>query len=269
MITYPKNHIVLLATTYAPTASFTVDKHLDGYHTIQYMEGGGVDLAYDDRRYTLEGGWFWTAYPGPRTYFTAAPGYPHWFHRHVGFRGPLVEEWIDAGLWFWDPQPAPSTRDYPAFFDELIGLARRTDEWGFRRAVNMLEQLLLELAEARAGGQIDRTWSDEVASALAQDVEFAPDYEAVAARFGMGLSTLRRRFREATGTSLHQYVMRLRVDEARRLLASTDIPISKIAEMLRYENVYFFSRQFRQNSGVSPTEFRNSRLGGNLMPPTP
>ena len=260
MIAHNKHQLLLLATTYAPTASFTVDKHLDGYHTIQYMERGGVSLAYDDRAFTLEGGWFWTAYPGPRTFFTNAPGYPSWFHRHVGFRGPLVEEWIDAGLWFWDPQPAPSTRHYPAFFDELIGLAQRTDDWGWRRAVNMLEQLLLELTEARAAGTADRDWTGEVMTALGESTDFAPDYEDIARRFGMGLSTLRRRFRESTGVSIHQHVMRIRVDEARRLLAETSLPIARIADLLHYDNVYFFSRQFRQSCGVSPTEFRNSRL---------
>src|SRR5580700_8207946 len=106
MITHRKNQLVLLATTYAPECNITIDKRLDGYHTIQFMERGGVRLAYDDRSYVIEGSWFWPAYPGPRTFFQAAPGYRSWFHRHVGFRGPLVEQWIDSGLWFWDPQPA-------------------------------------------------------------------------------------------------------------------------------------------------------------------
>lgn len=254
--------LTLLATTHAPECSVRIDKYLVGYSTLQFMERGGVSLSYDDTAYTLEGAWFWPAHPGPRTRFHAAPGYDSWFHRHVGFSGPLVSHWIAQGLWPECPQPAPPGRDYPALFDELIRQARRTDAWGRRRAINLLEQLLLELAEARAQPpRPGEAWLNPVLEQLECSETFVPDYAEISARSGMALSTLRRRFRQATGLSMHDHVLQTRLASARALLAETDLPPKVIAEHLGYESVYFFARQFRRHAGVTPGMYRKSRQG--------
>jgi AraC-like DNA-binding protein len=231
-----------------------------GYYTIQFMENGGVDLAYDDRWRRMEGAWFWPAYPGPRLRFRAAEGYDVWFHRHVGFRGPRVQHWIASGLWPTDAQPAPPGRDWGAFFDELIELSRRAEHRVRLRAVNLLENLLLELTEhrAQAAGAHPR-WLDDVLASLDEEGNFAPDYARIARSVGMGESTLRRRFKEATGISPHAYALQVRQARARTLLTETDLPLAAVAERLGYDNVYFFARQFKQLAGVSPGVYRRSR----------
>lgn len=251
--------LTFLATTRQPRCTIRLDKRLDGYHTMQFMERGSVWLAYDDREYTLTGPWFWPAYPGPRLRFQAGPGHDHWFHRHVGFQGPLVSRWVAMGLWPEGPQPAPPGRDYAAFFDALIAQARRGDHWGRRRAVNLLEQLLLELAEARAQPQTREPWLETVLARLGEADTFAPDYARLASEVGMGLSTLRRRFKGATGLPLHGYVLQTRLAAARTLLGETDLPVKAVAERLGYDNVFFFSRQFRRGIGVPPAVYRRSR----------
>ena len=251
--------LIFLATTNAPQSRIHVDKHLIGYATMQFMARGGVQLSYDDRVYRLEGAWFWPAHPGPRIRFHVADGHPFWHHRHVGFQGPLVGRWIAAGLWPDAPQPAPESQDWEERFDTLIGLAQRTDRWGRLRGINLLEQLLLELAEARAAPTSDETWLEQALARLDNTAAFSPDYIALASVLGLGLSTLRRRFREATGMSLHDYVLQARMASALRLLSETDLPIKAVADRLGYDNVYFFARQFRQRVGVPPGLYRKSR----------
>jgi AraC-like DNA-binding protein len=256
--------LTFLATTCAPRCTTRLDKYLDGYYTVQFLSEGALELAYDDRWTMLAGGqWFWPAYPGPRLRFHPAPGCAYWFHRHVGFRGPLVQRWIGEGLWPEEAQPAPAGRDWPAFFDRLIAEVRRGDRWGRLRATCLLEEILVDLAEARAGG-FERqrpAWLEAVLAVLERDGVFAPSYETVAATAGMGVSTLRRRFKEEMGVTLHEYVIRGRIGRARTLLAETDLPLRAVAERLGYESEYFFSRQFRQHAGVAPGVFRRSRQG--------
>ncbi len=252
--------ITFLATTRERHCAVSIDKHLDGYSTIQFMSAGGVALAYDDRSYLLEGAWFWPAAPGPRTRFHVAPGHRTWFHRHVGFQGPLVHQWAAAGLWPEGPQEAPAGREWAALFDALIIQARRTDRWGRLRAANLLEQLLLELAEARAQpAHGENGWLDRALGALGGEARLPSGYDALAQELGMGLSTLRRRFKAATGLALHQYALQSRMASARTLLGETDLPIKAVAERLGYDNVYFFSRQFRQHLHVTPGAYRKSR----------
>ncbi|MGH7214201.1 MAG: helix-turn-helix domain-containing protein [Tepidisphaeraceae bacterium] len=243
-----------------------VDKHFVGYHTLQYMTAGAVDLSYDARAYRLKGRWFWTAYPGPLIRFRAATGHAWWTHRYIAFTGPLAARWRAQGLFPREPQPAPTGRDYRNRFDELIALALRGDRWGKLRAANLLESLLLELAEARAQDAVSSSsqgkWLDAALEYLSRTNDDAPkpaDYARLAATLGMGLSTLRRRFREATGTPLHAYALQCRVAAARDLLGESDLPVKTIARRLGYQDVYFFSRQFRQLTGIPPGAYRRSR----------
>jgi iron complex transport system substrate-binding protein len=126
--------------------------------------------------------------------------------------------------------------------------------------VHLLEGMLLELAEGRSGAPVQAEWLEIATGRLSASLDGElPDYAALAAELGMGETTLRRRFRKATGTSPHGYVLQCRLAEARRLLGETDLPVKSIAERLGYRDVYFFSRQFRQLAGVPPTVYRQSR----------
>jgi AraC-like DNA-binding protein len=252
-----------------PRCTHRIDKHFEGYSTLQFMSGGGsVELAVDEREWRLEGRWFWSAYPGPRVRFHVAPGSKAWQHRYIAFRGTLVGRWMDEGLFPIDPQLAPPGRNFGEAFDGLLTHALSGERWNQRRAVHLLEGMLIDLAEDRANVERRPAWLKTVMNRL-RDLaarsagnDTAPlDYDALAAEVDMAGSTLRRRFREATGLAPHQFVLQHRVAEARQMLGETDVPIKSIARQLGYRDVYFFSRQFRQLAGVPPALYRKSRQG--------
>jgi AraC-like DNA-binding protein len=246
--------LAFLAYSKNPVTYQVVDKHLVGYYTIQYMEHGSVQLAYDDRRFAMDGSWFWPAYPGPRIFFTSARGRETWHHRHVAFHGPLVSRWISEGLWPTGPQPVD--QGFALKVDQLIELVRRGDSWAWRRGINLLEGMLLELAEARAGEERGEAW---LAEALRGMEGFDPDFEQIAHRLGMAGSTLRRRFRAAMGVSLQEHLITSRIVRAKALLMDSDLTLEAISSQLGYDNAAFFSRQFKQRAGVPPSVFRRSR----------
>jgi transcriptional regulator GlxA family with amidase domain len=68
--------------------------------------------------------------------------------------------------------------------------------------------------------------------------------------------TLKRRFKAATGTSLMDYVQNLRIEEAKRLLESTEMPVDEISASAGYENSSFFRRLFRRRCGLNPGQYR-------------
>jgi transcriptional regulator GlxA family with amidase domain len=68
--------------------------------------------------------------------------------------------------------------------------------------------------------------------------------------------TLKRRFKAATGSSLIEYLQNLRVEDAKRLLESTDLPVEDISEQTGYSDASFFRRLFKRLTGLTPSKYR-------------
>ena len=65
-----------------------------------------------------------------------------------------------------------------------------------------------------------------------------------------------RMFKQSTGESPHAYITRVRVGEAKRLLASTPTPIAEIARQLGFGTQSHFTGVFHQQSGTTPRAYR-------------
>ena len=248
-----------------PRCTHRIDKQFVGYNTLQYMSAGAVELTIGRERQELQGRCFWSAYPGPRIAFHAAPPTRAWRHRYIAFRGPRVQRWVNDGLFPIAPQPAPGDREFGDRFDHLLDFSiRRSGEpFAALRATHILEELLIELAEERTAGRSRPAWVKAAIAKLdmAARGDATVDHQKIAEELGMAEVTFRRKFRAATGAPPHEYVLQSRVSEARRLLGETDLPIKSIAQGLGYNDVYFFSRQFKRFAGVPPALFRKSRQG--------
>jgi transcriptional regulator GlxA family with amidase domain len=68
--------------------------------------------------------------------------------------------------------------------------------------------------------------------------------------------TLKRRFKQATGLALIDYVQNLRVEEAKRLLESSDTPVDEVGIEVGYEDASFFRRLFKRRTGLAPARYR-------------
>ncbi|MGH7213434.1 MAG: helix-turn-helix domain-containing protein [Tepidisphaeraceae bacterium] len=77
---------------------------------------------------------------------------------------------------------------------------------------------------------------------------------------GLSASHFNRLFHGWTGYSPIEYLRRLRVDKARKLLADVDLSIKEIAHRCGFDDAYHFSKVFRQVDGLPPTRFRESLL---------
>ncbi len=73
---------------------------------------------------------------------------------------------------------------------------------------------------------------------------------------GINRSYLTACFQKSIGISPQQYLIRYRMEKARDLLKTTDLPIAAIAADVGYEDALAFSRGFRHMYGSSPKDFR-------------
>jgi two-component system, response regulator YesN len=86
------------------------------------------------------------------------------------------------------------------------------------------------------------------------DPEFS--LEAASERAGVSKNHLSFEFSRETGETFIEYVARVRIDEAKRLLATTSLLVYEVGERVGYPSVEHFSRVFKKVAGVSPVKFR-------------
>lgn len=76
---------------------------------------------------------------------------------------------------------------------------------------------------------------------------------------GYSVTYFTRRFREETGFGISDYVKAARIERARILLETSDSSVQEISDKLGFTTRNYFTRCFREVTGKTPIEYRNSR----------
>ncbi len=69
-------------------------------------------------------------------------------------------------------------------------------------------------------------------------------------------------FKKATGKPLVKYLTEIRLEKAKELLATTDVPIADVASHTGLKTSSYFGQIFRSSTGISPGEFRKRSRSG-------
>ena len=85
--------------------------------------------------------------------------------------------------------------------------------------------------------------------------------EQIAAELGLSVSHFSRAFRSSTGLPPHQWLLRQRVEAAKRLMAVRDLSLSEVAISAGFAHQSHFTRVFSAVVGVSPGAWRREALG--------
>jgi LacI family transcriptional regulator len=78
---------------------------------------------------------------------------------------------------------------------------------------------------------------------------------------GVSRRSLEIKFYRELGCTIRRHIQRVRMEQIRRLLIETDLPIGNIAENLGFSDVQHFSRYFRAGQKMTPLAFRRTRSG--------
>ena len=83
-----------------------------------------------------------------------------------------------------------------------------------------------------------------------------PNLDEVARQLLVSSSGLRKKFKDVEGISPNQYRQQQRLEEAKRLLLSTDMPVMAVAEACGFCDSAHFHKAFSRAAGLNPTTYR-------------
>lgn len=87
----------------------------------------------------------------------------------------------------------------------------------------------------------------------------------IADKLGYSLTYIKKIFKSVTGTSIIKYYIKLKIDKAKQLISESTYTVSQISEMLGFDSVQYFCRQFRIVTNMTPTAYQKSvKLAGVL-----
>jgi transcriptional regulator GlxA family with amidase domain len=81
----------------------------------------------------------------------------------------------------------------------------------------------------------------------------------LAAVAGLSLYHFAREFKHSAGVTPHYYILQKRLEQARDMLARTDLSVAEIALAAGFADQSHFTRQFRHILGTTPRDFRWSQ----------
>jgi len=93
------------------------------------------------------------------------------------------------------------------------------------------------------------------------------DLDEIAHRFGYTPRTFRRVFRDATATTPHGYLVKLRLGHAMRALRATDDKVTDIAFGSGFNDANYFSYSFSKLIGMSPSQYREQARAARPLGP--
>lgn len=128
----------------------------------------------------------------------------------------------------------------------------RHEEWE-----EALKHQFLTAADCLTTGSVDEQGTaSQVLSYIKKHFKEPLSAKEVAARFFISPVYLGRVIQQASGETFKQYVNRLKMEEAKQLLCSSDRLVYEIAEELGFKDSKYFISRFTEETGMSPAEYR-------------
>jgi AraC-like DNA-binding protein len=179
------------------------------------------------------------------------------------FRGPELEAWREELGDGHEFELAGADFTYVRqCTQKLLQLARRRPEgyeWHIHVAITQILGRLLKARRLFSAPQVDvpKPLARAISAVMADP---SRDWRVpeLADAAGASRSGLQRMFKEYQKESIHDFLQRVRLDQARQLLCDERLAVKEVSARLSFSSEFYFSRFFRKQTGMSPRQFRES-----------
>ncbi|MDH2999782.1 DNA-binding transcriptional regulator AraC [Chelonobacter oris] len=205
--------------------------------------------------------------PNAVHYYQRTPQIDTWYHQWIYFRPrALWQDWLQ-----WSDVSNKVGRlkiPDPITYNKILSLFKKIEEEYnsgnyFSEAMSMclLEQLLITCIGLDPSNK-QRMLDPRILEAchfISDNIKENHKINDIANHVHMSSSRLTHLFAEQVGSSIIKWREEQRMIKAKHLLHASGSPIYYIARQLGYDDQLYFSRIFKRYTGLSPSDFRDSR----------
>lgn len=233
------------------------------WHQILYSAEGSGTLEYDGKSAAIRpGDYFFLPKDHPHSYY---PDEEIWDVRWTAFDGSIAGEILSR---FCMTQPVVITPYDGAalekLFDKMVLSQQKDILYCDHTCSGLIYDYIIEFhrfMDANADSTRSRNISMLLPVLKMMHDDFRSDMSMTQLSEMIGITPQHfcRVFRATMNVRPNEYLTRIRLGEAKRLLAEKDISVSEVAEMSGFRDAGYFSTVFRKYEGISPAQFKKSR----------
>ncbi|MGN0252527.1 MAG: AraC family transcriptional regulator [Oliverpabstia sp.] len=238
----------------------------DDYHVHFILQGKGT-LEINGKNYHLHRGQIFVIPPDIETYYYADPSDP-WHYTWVSFAGTQATYLLEkAGI--TAECPVRDTYIEPEVFLAL------TEQILDHHEITISNELIRTALMYQIVAKLIETQTQQLSSTNPQpSYDYSPDVYVecaveyihynyahisvsdIASYIGITRSYLAHIFKQKLQISPQQYLVNYRLEQAGRLLRTTNLPVQEISEKVGYSNPLTFSKIFKATYKLSPKNYR-------------
>lgn len=275
---------------YIPSYSYVEKERILYDHEFMYVMDGSVEMCYNGKSYTLEKSDLFYLQPGIPNYITV--DYENHFRTHCihfDWLPPAPEDDFTAEEFYMHSILSPNhtqkletLKSRPVYTPCDLSIPSHSKGLPYDKFSSLFSQCytyylyhtslssiklqacFLEIVAAMAEGNRTSVNTRPAHPKIIYAIEYLRQHfqEPVNAlwlseKYGLSPKYFGTLFKEATGKSIHAFVMDLRIYAAKEMLLGTDMTISAIAEKVGFQNEFYFSNSFKRKEKISPSKYRS------------
>jgi AraC-like DNA-binding protein len=259
---------VLFSGDGRPNGLHGIGPAIHDYYLIHTVLSGQGEFVIRDKRYTCSTGDTFVIYPGELFSYQADEHTP-WHYVWVGFIGNGAAALMRTlGVSPEDAVITGSLNEKVRGYYEQLRNCFQSDslpELANLEAGGWARLLLQQFGLSKRQSEVNQSASDTaVDHVINQAIQYLTlqytqtiSIEHMSAMLGYHRTHLCKLFKKTTGLSPMQYLLKIRMQRAEQLLA-TSMTIDQIASSVGFGDALYFSRKFRKWRGQSPSEYRKA-----------
>ncbi|MBN8786153.1 MAG: AraC family transcriptional regulator [Terrimonas sp.] len=235
---------------------------LEEFQIIYIAKGEGIFESAGNRKSIVREGTILLLFPGEWHRFkpNIKTG---WDEYWVGFKGPIMENLVQQKF-FHQRKPILHIGIHESVINLMLEIIEKTknEKTGYQPMVagivmHLLGQIHTLVRQSNFKAEdITESIINKARIIFRTHIDQEITIENVAEELNVSYAWFRKAFKAYSGIAPHQYLLQLKIEKAKELLADPSMQIKEVSFSLNFKSTFYFSKLFKEKTGSSPAEFR-------------